>query len=62
VVFAGKIQNGTWAATCGLDPKANASNKPLSLPATIDLGGNTYAATVTAMYSSKAGSGGKFKK
>lgn len=62
VTFTAKIQNGTWAAVWGLDPKANASNKSMSLPATIQLAGNSYLATVKVSYSAKAGSGGKFKK
>jgi PKD repeat protein len=62
VTFAAKIQNGTWAATWGLDPKATSTNVSLSMPATIVLGGNTYVATVTTNYSDKAGVSGKFKK
>jgi hypothetical protein len=62
VAFAARIINGTWAAIWNLNPATASNNLPMSMTATITLGGNVYQSTVNVMYSSKAGVGGKFAR
>ena len=47
VVFSGKIQNGTWATTWGLDPNTTSKNVSMDVPATIVLVHNPDAADVS---------------
>ena len=62
VQFTASIRNGAWAKIWGLDPNATASKAPMSMPATVQLAGSTYVATVAVTYSSKTHVSGKFKK
>jgi uncharacterized protein (TIGR03790 family) len=62
LAFAAKLTNGTWAATWGIDPTASTTSAPLPITVAIELGGSTYAATVTASCTSKADVGAKFTK
>jgi hypothetical protein len=62
VQFALKLHNGSWAAGWGMSSTVSAANAPMTLNATIQLGGNTYVAPVSVQYSAKANVGGKFKK
>jgi hypothetical protein len=60
--FTARFQNGTWVGALGLNPDADAANEKLSFDATLWIGGNIYAATVTAPCTAKAKVGAKFKK
>jgi hypothetical protein len=53
---------GTLAADMKMDPTQSAKNAPITMTATIQLGGIGYVATINAKYSGSPKSGGKFKK
>jgi hypothetical protein len=58
------LKNGSFAelwSSIGIDPKATVNQQPLTFSVTLDCNGTSYATSVTATYSSKAGVGGKFK-
>jgi hypothetical protein len=60
--FAAKLQHGTWAAAWNFDPNTSTQNSPWEMSVTLEIGGNTYAATATTTYSAKAQVVAKFKK
>ena len=62
VPFTAKIQKGAFAATWNFDPNATVVKSSIQFPVTLQLDGNTYAATVAVSYSAKAKTGAKFKK
>jgi len=62
VPFSVKLTKGTFAATWNFDPNATVAKSSLVFPITLQLDSNTYAASVTASYSSKGKSSAKFKK
>jgi PKD repeat protein len=65
VAFSAKLTSGSWAKAWqneGVDPASDKANVPMSMLVTVDLGGTVYGATAEVTYSSKAGTGGKFKK
>jgi hypothetical protein len=60
--FTAKIQNGAWSGTWGLNPKASAAKAKLPISATLWIGGDVYAASITASCTAKANVGAKIKK
>ncbi len=62
VPFSVKLTKGTFAATWNFDSNTTILKSSLVFPITLQLDGNTYAASVTASYSSKAKTAAKFKK
>jgi len=65
VAFKGKLSKGTWSddwADEGATGGADVKNQALTLTATIDLGGKVYMASVSVLYSAKAGKMGRMKK
>ena len=65
VPFKVKLSKGSWMdewSDEGIDPAASASKTPMPMTVDITFGGRVYTSTANAVYSSKAGVGGKFKK
>ena len=60
VAFTVKLTNGAWSAIWAT-PTGNTKNTPLPVVINLTINGTTYTASATALYSSKAGIGGKFK-
>ena len=60
VAYTVKLSNGAWS-TIWAAPNGNTKNMPLPVVINLTVNGTTYTASATALYSSKAGIGGKFK-
>lgn len=65
VSFKAKLFKSTWSddwSDEGVNPAADAKDQSVELKAMLELNGVTYAATISAIYSAKAGKMGKMKK
>jgi len=65
VAFKAKLFKSTWSddwADEGINSGVDAKDQAIELKALLELNGTTYAATISAIYSAKAGKTGKMKK
>lgn len=65
VAFKAKLFKSTWSddwSDEGVNPTVDAKDQAIELKALLELNGITYAVTISANYSAKAGKAGKMKK
>jgi hypothetical protein len=62
VSFVATLKSGSWTGIWNLDPTQSATNAPTLMNVSVDIGTNSYVATVKTKLSAKAHIGGKLHK